>query len=420
VVSMLVILVKKLHFLLLIFILSLATLSTAAAAFSLGGGAVQQQRLSLSRKRTTSALSASSSSFTSRSKTFYKPSPAPSPPDDAITGTSEPNEETAGAVPKLLKWEKKIRAKRPKLGNVVGQNGLSYGTSQPGDAPLNKLVATAIGTEDENDDDEKSSSSSPGDALLAGKRIGKQGYSRLTARSQNNPSNLKILGGIARGRKLVSPDVYLRPMMGKVREALFSSLTSAEVYSAALLSGAPCRHLDVFAGSGSVGLESLSRGATGATFIDFSKACTEVISTNVDRCGFSSKSSSHLKSGDDISIKCCDALGALKNPEKHGFRSDEEFHIVTVTPPYEEIIYSELIDAVVNSPLLADDAIVVIEYPIELGCLPHVLGDWEKGGRTLVGIRNRRYGRTVIGMYICRPTGQLPNAISRPEEFIKV
>ena len=61
----------------------------------------------------------------------------------------------------------------------------------------------------------------------------------------NNPSNLKIFGGTARGRRLDSPSVYLRPMMGKVREAVYSTLISFGLYDY------PVRHLDCFSGSGS-------------------------------------------------------------------------------------------------------------------------------------------------------------------------
>lgn len=72
-----------------------------------------------------------------------------------------------------------------------------------------------------------------------------QGQSRDTGR-YNNPSKLRILGGSVRGRKLVSPNVYLRPMMGKVREAVYSTFTSFGVYED--VGGAPCRtrHLDIF------------------------------------------------------------------------------------------------------------------------------------------------------------------------------
>jgi len=67
-----------------------------------------------------------------------------------------------------------------------------------------------------------------------------------------NVSRLKVIGGTHKGRIVSSPDVYLRPMMGKVKEALFSTLRSFGMYEEQF---GPVKHVDVFAGSGSVGLE---------------------------------------------------------------------------------------------------------------------------------------------------------------------
>jgi 16S rRNA (guanine(966)-N(2))-methyltransferase RsmD len=214
------------------------------------------------------------------------------------------------------------------------------------------------------------------------------------------PSMLKIAGGSARGRRLDSPTVYLRPMMGKVREALYSTLTSFGVYDSL------SNHLDIFAGSGSVGLESLSRGATSCTFVDLAADCCACIERNLDKCNL------------EGTVVQADALQALNEPVSVGIPEGTVFQIVTICPPYEEVVYGDLIEAVVNSPVVTDDTIIVLEYPVELGCLPHVVR--REDGGAVVGIRNRRYGRTVIAMYIVNPTGKFELASSRPEEFIKV
>lgn len=66
--------------------------------------------------------------------------------------------------------------------------------------------------------------------------------------------------------------------------------------------------------------------------------------------------------------------------------------------------------------LVAQDTIVVIEYPVELGCMPHAIGDG-----TMVGLRNRRYGRTVVGVWVYLPSGQFGDMLdSRPEEFVSI
>ena len=90
----------------------------------------------------------------------------------------------------------------------------------------------------------------------------------------------------------------------------------------------------------------------------------------------------------------------LREPARHGL--SEPVDLVTITPPYEEVVYAELLDALASSPAVGEDTLALIEYPVELGVLPPVLAD----GR-LVGLRNRRYGRTVLALYVNRPSGRL-------------
>ena len=279
------------------------------------------------------------------------------------------------------KWKSKVEAKRPFLGHVVPKNSSTRQRRQ----------------------------------------VRPQGqYADDYPRKNRGAPPLKILGGSFRGRKLISPEVHLRPMMGKVREACYSTLTYFDLYKppTSAATKALCRHLDIFAGSGSVGLESLSRGATHCTFVDLAPQCCSTIRANLDLCGVE----------DRAEVVNADALELLRDPiaamQKSGIPVDEEhplmlpYQIVTLCPPYEEIVYADLIDAVCNSPLVTDDTVVLIEYPIELGCLPHVY-DLESGGK-MIGLRNRRYGRRVVALYIINPTGRLDAADSRPEEFVSL
>ena len=102
-----------------------------------------------------------------------------------------------------------------------------------------------------------------------GGSLGPKGKAAVAARPQGKSAQLRelqrlvITGGSARGRRLVTPGVYMRPMMSRVREALFSML-----YPTGVLRDS-ASHLDLFAGSGVVGLEALSRGVGEATFVDF-------------------------------------------------------------------------------------------------------------------------------------------------------
>lgn len=193
-------------------------------------------------------------------------------------------------------------------------------------------------------------------------------------------------------------------MMGKVKEAVFSTFTSFGVYDYST-----CRHLDIFSGSGSVGLESLSRGASFCTFVDLSDDCCSAIRRNLQWC----------ERDEQGQVVTGDAISVLTNPEAFGVSTVSPYQIVTLCPPYEEIVYGDLLEAVVNSPAVGEDTIVLVEYPVELGCLPHVI-QRRDGGGAMIGVRNRRYGRTVIAMYIVNPSGALEVASSRPEEFVEI
>lgn len=107
---------------------------------------------------------------------------------------------------------------------------------------------------------------------------------------------------------------------------------------------------------------------------------------------------------------CARAEEVLTEPARFGLI--EPYSLISITPPYEEVIYKTLIDAICHSPLVVEDTLVIIEYPVEMGTLPYILGDDK-----LFGIRNRRYGRTVLSMYVYRPNKKYD---MRPDEFIDV
>lgn len=207
---------------------------------------------------------------------------------------------------------------------------------------------------------------------------------------------LHITAGEFRNRRLTTPDVHLRPMMSRVREALFNMLQPANIFREGNSA------LDLFAGSGAVGLESLSRGMGNATFVDFSPRCVETIHDNLEKCRVEDRGHVVEASVEDF----------LLEPARFGIT--KPFSLVTVTPPYEEVVYADLVNLVAHSPAVGDDTIVVIEYPIELGCFPPIIVN-----SSLVGVRNRRYGRTVIAIYINRPSHEiLENLPAAQSEFM--
>jgi 16S rRNA (guanine966-N2)-methyltransferase len=276
-----------------------------------------------------------------------------------------------GTIPANLR--RKIQAKRPSLGHIVPRE---------------------FREKAKQEQQQQGGSSAP--------KLRQQGQKQANT---SNPGMLKIAGGVARGRRLDSPTVYLRPMMGKVKEAVYSALTSFGLYDESV-AGPAVYHLDIFAGSGSVGLESLSRGAASCTFVDLAADCCSCIQRNLEKCKLTGQ------------VVQADALKALTDPSSVGIPQGSTFQLVTICPPYEEVVYGDLIEAVINSPLVTDDTFILLEYPIELGCLPHVIR--RNDGGAVVGVRNRRYGRTVIAIYIVNPTGKFTLADSRPEEFVQL
>ncbi|OFW67332.1 MAG: 16S rRNA (guanine(966)-N(2))-methyltransferase RsmD [Actinobacteria bacterium RBG_16_68_21] len=124
---------------------------------------------------------------------------------------------------------------------------------------------------------------------------------------------MRIVGGSARGRRLKAPKgAETRPMMDRVKEAIFSSL-GATVEGAAVL--------DLYAGSGSLGLEALSRGAASAVFVEWSRAARAILSENLTHLGFD---------GEVVAARVEDYLQ----------RSGPKVGLVFVDPPYSAALPS--------------------------------------------------------------------------------
>src|SRR5262245_38258932 len=129
---------------------------------------------------------------------------------------------------------------------------------------------------------------------------------------------MRIISGELRGRRLKAPPgLATRPTSDRLREALFNILGGDVAGS---------RFLDVFAGSGAVGLEAYSRGADSVGFVEHSRRALALLEENVEHCGAS----------EGVRIVARDALSALRSLATKG----EEFDIVFVDPPYEADLYA--------------------------------------------------------------------------------
>jgi 16S rRNA (guanine966-N2)-methyltransferase len=184
----------------------------------------------------------------------------------------------------------------------------------------------------------------------------------------------RIVAGAARGRRLLVPAGNgTRPTSDRVREALFSSLESTFGSFAGL------RVLDLYAGSGALGLEARSRGAAYALLVESHPAAVRAIRTNVAAVGL-----------DCVEVQAASVRRVLATPP------DEPFDLVLADPPYA-MSDGELaaVLGALTGGWLATDAVVVVERP-RRGEPVH----WPHG---LVADRDRRYGETTL--WYGRPAG---------------
>jgi len=149
---------------------------------------------------------------------------------------------------------------------------------------------------------------------------------------------LRVISGTAKGRALYAPNgLAARPTAAMAREALFNVLNDVEGYTV----------LDLFAGTGAVGIEALSRGAKSAVFVDISRENIEIVNKNIEKTGFIEKAEIYLQ----------DANRAAKSLlEKH-----RVFDIIYIDPPYDKSIefLSEILKNV--EAIMDVDGICIIE-----------------------------------------------------------
>ena len=175
---------------------------------------------------------------------------------------------------------------------------------------------------------------------------------------------MRVITGSARGRKLVTPDgLDVRPTLDKVKEGLFSAI-QFEIEGRAVL--------DLFAGSGQLGIEALSRGAESCVFVDNAKKSQQAVAANITACGFQDRAK--LVPGDAGSyIKSC----------------MQTFGIVFLDPPYMQKWIDRVLPHVADH--VAPGGLIVCESDIHEE-LPASAGDF-------VIDRVRNYSHTKVTIY---------------------
>ncbi len=155
---------------------------------------------------------------------------------------------------------------------------------------------------------------------------------------------VRIIAGTARGRRLETPEgLETRPTLDRVKEAVFGSLQFS-------IPGAEV--LDLFSGSGSLGLEALSRGAKRAVLNDRNPACTAIIRRNVETLGFS----------DAAQVLNLDYAAAIDRLRTEG----ASFDLAFLDPPYREGLSGDAVSRLFQSRLIRPGGTVVLEHAAEL------------------------------------------------------
>lgn len=150
---------------------------------------------------------------------------------------------------------------------------------------------------------------------------------------------MRVIGGFAKGRTLLSfKGLQIRPTSDKVRESIFN-----------ILAGVPItyRVLDLFAGTGAMGIEAISRGVKDVVFVESDIKAVRIIKKNLVKCGFSTKAR----------ILRMDCLEAIRYLAHKGSR----FDLVFFDPPYDYPLTVDTLEYMSEKDLLATRATVVVE-----------------------------------------------------------
>ena len=177
---------------------------------------------------------------------------------------------------------------------------------------------------------------------------------------------MRVISGRARGTTLKSLDgLHTRPTADRVKEAMFSiiqfDLPAAKV-------------LDLFGGSGQLGIEALSRGAESAVFVDNEKKACSVIRENLRRASLQNQAE----------VVCCDYKNYLD-------QTDRAFDIILLDPPYSEVFLENSLKMITEIDILQSGGIIVTERPFG----KEIPDDFPEYIRS----KDYKYGNTLLALY---------------------
>ena len=154
---------------------------------------------------------------------------------------------------------------------------------------------------------------------------------------------MRVVAGIAKGREIVAPKgLHTRPTLAKVKEAMFGMI-QFDIIDANVL--------DLFSGSGGLGIEAISRGAAHVTFSDSDRLAVSAVKSNLKRLGFEDRA--FVNYGDSIAL-----LDRLSSEGKR-------FDVVLLDPPYKSDLESRAIAALDGLGLLKNGSILICEHSLK-------------------------------------------------------
>jgi len=188
---------------------------------------------------------------------------------------------------------------------------------------------------------------------------------------------MRIITGSAKGVRLKTPHgMETRPTSDRVKESLFNILGNRVIDAMVL---------DLFAGTGNLGLEALSRGAANAVFVDHSFNSISLIKDNA----------ALTKLADRVESYKSDVFTALNKICQAG----RQFNLIFCDPPYNKGLVGKILQVVDNAEILMFNGILMIEHSKH----EQLLSDWQQ----LEMIRTEKYGGTLISFFIRRNRGGL-------------
>jgi 16S rRNA (guanine(966)-N(2))-methyltransferase RsmD len=180
---------------------------------------------------------------------------------------------------------------------------------------------------------------------------------------------MRVIAGYNKGRKLISPKVsFIRPTSDRTKQFIFDYLgdTVENAYV-----------LDLFSGTGNLGIEALSRGAEKVIYIDQEKKAAEIIHKNIRLTHYEDKSNVIIK----------DAIRYLNNIA----RNNTYFDLIFADPPYNYVSADKLIELIDKNNLLGSKGLLVLEHSRLLKI--------ENNYKNLILIKSRRLGDTTVSIF---------------------